>query len=211
MLPTLFLSHGAPTLPLDDVPAPLPARPRGHAGPAERHPRRLRPLGDRRAGGQAVARNATIHDFYGFPPALYELAYPAPGDPALAARVAGLLEKAGFQAGRTARAARSRRLGAAAADVAGGRHPGAAAFRAEPLGPAHHLRLGARWRRCGSRGCWSSARAASPTICAASAARRRTRRRAGRDRRSPTGCTRRWPRRRREDLLDYRRRAPYAA
>jgi 4,5-DOPA dioxygenase extradiol len=33
----------------------------------------------------------TIHDFGGFPPELYQVQYPAPGDPALARRVAGLL------------------------------------------------------------------------------------------------------------------------
>lgn len=33
----------------------------------------------------------TIHDFYGFPQALFDARYPAPGDPALAARVAELL------------------------------------------------------------------------------------------------------------------------
>ncbi len=39
----------------------------------------------------AMAQPRTIHDFGGFPKALYEVQYPCPGDPALARRVAKLL------------------------------------------------------------------------------------------------------------------------
>ena len=37
-----------------------------------------------------------IYDYYGFPPHTYELKYPAPGEPQLAARIAALLGQAGL-------------------------------------------------------------------------------------------------------------------
>ena len=43
----------------------------------------------------AMRAPRTIHDFGGFPNELYEVQYPAPGDPALAARVQELLAPAG--------------------------------------------------------------------------------------------------------------------
>lgn len=46
----------------------------------------------------AVAAPETIHDFYGFPPALYRMHYDVPGAPALASRIRDLLGKAGFRA-----------------------------------------------------------------------------------------------------------------
>ena len=42
------------------------------------------------------ARPPMLYDYYGFPPASYEIQWPAPGDPRLAARVRGLLADAGF-------------------------------------------------------------------------------------------------------------------
>lgn len=45
---------------------------------------------------QSAARPPLLFDYYGFPPAAYELTWPAPGDPALSTRVRALLEAAGF-------------------------------------------------------------------------------------------------------------------
>jgi len=97
MLPSLFLSHGSPMLALTpssarDFLAGLGATlPRPTAIViASAHWETERPAVN------AVATNATIHDFYGFPPTLYALRYPAPGSASVAARVAGLLDAAGL-------------------------------------------------------------------------------------------------------------------
>jgi 4,5-DOPA dioxygenase extradiol len=98
-LPTIFVSHGAPTLPLTDAPA------RGFlAGYGEQlgRPSAIIVVSahwETAAPTLDIARAPeTIHDFYGFPRALYEMRYAAPGDPALAGRAAALLATAGMPA-----------------------------------------------------------------------------------------------------------------
>lgn len=92
MLPAIFVSHGAPSLPFDDVPARDFLRGLGQQLGKPRailavsaHWETPGPMTN------AVAVNNTIHDFGGFARALYDLRYPAPGDTALAHQVAALL------------------------------------------------------------------------------------------------------------------------
>ncbi len=91
-MPAVFLGHGSPMNTLASNPHTL-----AWARFGERVPR---PRGVlcvsahwyvRGTAVTAMARPKTIHDFRGFPQALYEVEYPAPGDPALAGRVKELL------------------------------------------------------------------------------------------------------------------------
>ena len=101
-IPALFISHGAPLFALDP----------GETGPA------LTRWGQQLAAAQPLrgvvilsphwmARSPAVmtspapqtwHDFGGFPPPLYELQYPAVGNPALAQEVLDLLAAAGMPA-----------------------------------------------------------------------------------------------------------------
>lgn len=98
-LPSLFISHGSPMFAVEP----------GRAGPL------LMALGARLPKPKAVlvvsphwmtrqprvatqAIPPTIHDFGHFPPALYQLQYPAPGAPSVAARAIELLRAAGYAA-----------------------------------------------------------------------------------------------------------------
>lgn len=144
MLPTLFLSHGSPL----------------HALGESRASRGWRELAARLGKPRAIliasahweselpmvstaARPETIHDFGGFPDALYRIRYAAPGAPEVADRALALLGESGFAASSVA--CRGLDHGAwvpllhmfADADV-----PVAQISVQPQLDAAHHLRVG---------------------------------------------------------------------
>jgi 4,5-DOPA dioxygenase extradiol len=99
-LPSVFLSHGAPTLPLTDTPARSFLR---QWGTKLQRPKAILVVSAHWETAEpmvnAVDVNDTIHDFYGFPPELYELRYAAPGAPDIAERIADKLNAAGLGCG----------------------------------------------------------------------------------------------------------------
>lgn len=141
-LPTLFVSHGSPMLALDE------------ANPAYGF---LSQLGGRLPRPQAILvisahwetatprvtaaeQLDTIHDFYGFPEPLYQLRYPANGQPRLADTVSNLLQPAaaldpvrGLDHGAWV----PLRLMYPGAEI-----PVLQLSLQTPLGPAYHLQLG---------------------------------------------------------------------
>lgn len=96
-LPTLFVSHGAPTLVLEPCPTHRFLRRLGTELPI---PRAILCISAHwesvRVGLSANPQPQTIYDFGGFPAALYQLQYNAPGSAELATRAAALLEHAGL-------------------------------------------------------------------------------------------------------------------
>jgi 4,5-DOPA dioxygenase extradiol len=96
-MPVLFVSHGAPTLPFDDVAARRFLIELARKVPRPKAILCISAHWEAPAPSlTAAAQPGTIHDFYGFPKALYELAYDAPGAPDVAERAAALLHAAGY-------------------------------------------------------------------------------------------------------------------
>ena len=90
-MPTVFVSHGAPTLILQDTPARAFLASLGGLLPRPSAIVAVSAHWDTDVPAVSLARKPdTIHDFYGFPDALYRLRYAAPGAPDLAERVAKL-------------------------------------------------------------------------------------------------------------------------
>lgn len=102
-LPTVFVSHGAPTLALDDGPARrflaglgrTLGRPQGILCVSAHWETAVPTV------GVAIAPD-TIHDFFGFPEGLSRIRYPAPGSPDLGRMVSRLLADAGIASERDA-------------------------------------------------------------------------------------------------------------
>lgn len=98
-MPSLFVSHGAPTFAIEPAQAgPLLAR-LGRELPRPRAVLVLSPHWITRGVQVTTATQPeTIHDFGGFPEELYRIEYPAPGAPDVARRAIELLDAGGWQA-----------------------------------------------------------------------------------------------------------------
>ena len=97
--PSLFVSHGAPTMVLTDPPARTFMQELGASLP---RPKAILCVSAHWETDiptlSGTPSPKTIHDFYGFPDALYQIRYEPPGSPALAERAAPLLRDSGLEA-----------------------------------------------------------------------------------------------------------------
>jgi 4,5-DOPA dioxygenase extradiol len=91
-MPAIFFGHGNPMNAIEDTEW---SRAWSSLGEALPRPRAILSISAHwylpATAVTATLQPRTIHDFGGFPRALFEVQYPAPGDPALASRVVELL------------------------------------------------------------------------------------------------------------------------
>ena len=98
-MPSLFVAHGSPMVAIEDSTYGRYLDQLSHDLPA---PRAIVVFSAHWTEGVQTIGAApspdTIYDFYGFPEALYQVRYPAPGDPALAKNIRDLLKLCGIEA-----------------------------------------------------------------------------------------------------------------
>lgn len=144
VMPSLFISHGAPTLAIDPGETGAALEELGRALPrpvaivvASAHWETPAPM-------VSTARTPeTIHDFGGFPEALYRLRYPAPGAPEVAQQVKHLLDAAGLAAGLDPRQGLDHGAWVPLRFLYPGADVPVAQLSIQPhLSPLHHYRLG---------------------------------------------------------------------
>jgi 4,5-DOPA dioxygenase extradiol len=99
IFPSVFVSHGAPTLAIEENETVTFLK---KLGAELGKPRAILCIsahwGTPVPTVSGALKPETIHDFGGFPEALYRMRYPAPGAPDLATRAAGLIKEAGIEA-----------------------------------------------------------------------------------------------------------------
>ena len=101
-LPSIFVSHGSPMIALEPGEAGAFMQRLGPAiDAAFGRPKAIVSVSAHTAARMPVVlaapRHEAVYDFGGFDPKLFTLRYDAPGDPALAARLLGLLEDKGIE------------------------------------------------------------------------------------------------------------------
>lgn len=98
-LPTVFVSHGAPTFALEPGLAGPQLSALGRALPRPKAVLIVSPHWMTHGARVGLSpQPATIHDFGGFPQPLYEIGYPASGHPELAGRTLAVLQQSGWNA-----------------------------------------------------------------------------------------------------------------